>query len=96
MITAYVNENFKMDITSQKVGKILHSLNLETSKRRYSGKQQHYINWNPATMRKIHHRYMVDRTEFQELFTGDPKFAPTENGANPPEEQNDLDLDVEV
>ena len=68
MITTYVNETFKMDITSQKVGKILQSLNIVRTKRRYQGKQQHYIDWNLATMRKIHRRYMVDHSRIQRTF----------------------------
>ncbi|MDD5229691.1 MAG: primase C-terminal domain-containing protein [Candidatus Marinimicrobia bacterium] len=68
MITAYVNEHFKLDITSQKVGKILHSLNLTTVKKRYQGKHAHYIQWAPATLKKIYRRYTVDPTEFEALF----------------------------
>jgi len=92
MITAYVNDNFKMDITSQKVGKILHSLNIVTSKRRYQGKQQHFIDWNLSTMRKLHRRYVVDRTEFKELFTDDPKFM-AQQEATEAQEQSEQDLD---
>ncbi len=89
MITSYVNENFKMDITSQKVGRTLHALNLETQKRRYQSKQGHYINWNNISLRKIHRRYIVDRTEFKHLFADDQEFQ-NEN----PEEAPDLDLEV--
>ncbi len=94
MITSYINENFKMDITSQKVGKILHSLNFETSKRRYQGKQQHYISWTADTMRKIYRRYMVDQGEFKELFAGDPKFLLAAGTPEPEQEEQDLDLEV--
>ena len=96
MITSYVNENNKLDITSQKVGKILASLNIGTTKRRYQGKQQHYIDWNPDTMRKIYNRYMVDRTEYKQLFACDPLFKLTagESAESAEQEKQDLDLDV--
>ena len=68
MITDHCNENYKLDITPQKVGKILVSLKLLTQKRRVKGVQQHYINWEPSTMRKIHRRYMADKEDFRQLF----------------------------
>lgn len=91
MITAYLNENFKMEITSQKVGKVIHSLNLETSKRRSQGKQMHYIIWNNASMRKIHRRYFADREEFKDLFKDDPIY---QKGEPPGETDEPLDLDI--
>ncbi len=97
MITAYVNENFKMDITSQKVGKVIHSLNFDTSTRRYQGKQQRYINWNSTTMRKLYRRYMVNQSEFADLFKDDDKFWKIIKGMEINDDENpDLDLDVEV
>ena len=75
MITDYCNENYKLDITPQKVGKILVSLKLLTQKRRVKGVQQHYINWEPSTMRKIHRRYMADKEDFRQLFADRPSYA---------------------
>ncbi len=79
MITAYVNEHFKLDITAQRVGKILTSLNLPTVKKRFQGKHAHYISWNPMTMRKLNRRYMVDKNEFASLFEDDPDFNESES-----------------
>jgi hypothetical protein len=87
MITDYCNENYKLDITPQKVGKILVSLKLLTQKRRVKGVQQHYINWEPSTMRKIHRRYMADKEDFRQLFADDPSYA--KEGDEPP-----MDLEV--
>jgi len=94
MITEYVNEHFKLDIKTPKVGKILHSLGLDTTKKRYQGKQLHYINWNPITMRKLHRRYMTDRTEFKQLFAGDKTFM--QESGNTEDEGENPELDVEV
>jgi hypothetical protein len=101
LICSYINEHFKLDLTSQKVGKILHSLNLVTKKRRYQGKQQHYIEWNPATMRKIHRRYTSDRSDFSELFADDPTYQIQNPGENKEKQQqlespDSPDLDLEV
>ncbi len=74
-----------MDIKSQKVGKIIHSLHMTTVKKRYSGKQQHYIVWDPTTMRKIHRRYITDKSEFASLF---------ESELDPEVPADDLDLEV--
>ncbi len=90
MITEYANEHYKMDIKAGKVGKIIHSLHLNTNKKRYQGKQAAFIEWVPATMRKLHRRYTVDKTEFQALFADDPDFPRDPNEGENPE------LDVEV
>jgi hypothetical protein len=92
MITGYINEKFKMDITAQRIGKIIKSLHLKSTKRRYQGKQQHYIDWNNDTMRKIYRRYTVDPDEFKELFAGDPAFE----GNTKEKEAESPDLDLEV
>ena len=47
-------------------------------------------------MRKIYNRYMVDRTEYKQLFAGDPLFKLTagESAESAEQEKQDLDLDV--
>jgi hypothetical protein len=93
MITTYLNETIKMDITAQKVGKILKSLNMITIKKRYQGKQQHYITWQPGTMHKIHRRYMVDKSEFADLFENEPG---GQQHIEDEEENAGPDLDIQV
>lgn len=86
MITDYCTEHYKLAITAGKVGKVLRSLHLVTSRRRYQKKLAAYINWNPATTRKILRRYVIDKSDFASLFAGDPDF--------PIDENPDLDLEV--
>jgi hypothetical protein len=74
LITNYLNEKMKMDIKSQKVGKILKSLHFVSVKKRYQGVHAHYIIWQPVLMRKIHRRYMADKSEFGSLFEDDPTY----------------------
>ena len=68
MICSHLNEKFKMDIKSQRMGKILKSLQMTAHRKHFSGKQQRYVVWDPVIMRKLRRRYIVDKNEYASLF----------------------------
>jgi len=89
MVTDYMNENFKKDISNQKVAALLKGLHLRTEKKRYQGRQQRYIKWESDLIVKLHRRYILDKEEFVDLFLNKAKLDMTDS-----EEANNLDLEV--
>jgi len=69
-IANYMKEEFKVDIDSRAVGRVLKSFNITISRERVAGKQARYIKWDDRLMRKLLRRYVTEPEEFSELFQG--------------------------
>lgn len=65
-----LTEDFKMEIKSGTVGKILKSLHVVTSNRRVAGTRARYLKWDDKLMRKLLRRYMPSEEikEYEPLF----------------------------
>jgi len=73
LITDCLNEDFKLDVKSQSVGRILRSLNITTSLRRVAGTRARFLNWEARTMKKLFKRYIPDPEDFLTLFEEEAK-----------------------
>ena len=60
-------DDLKLDLKSGTIGKILSSLDIKSTKKRRSGTQAHYYNWDTEVMESLRKRYFPDE-EFESLF----------------------------
>jgi len=66
-VSNYISDEFKIEVTPARVGKILKSLHVKTDKKRAVGKQARYIVWENRLMRKLRRRYFTEPEDFEEL-----------------------------
>ena|GEM_PF-1001637 len=85
MLCDELNSEMSMDIKLGRCTSLLHTLNIKTARKRHAGKIARYIKWDRKIMNKIYKRYIVDKDDFQDLFTV------TDATGN--EEADNLDLD---
>jgi len=71
VISSCLSDEFKIEMSASKVGRILKSLNITTSQRRAVGGKARYLNWQDKLMRKLLRRYVPEPEDFEDLFSKD-------------------------
>lgn len=93
LIAAKANEEFKIDIKSTSIGRVLKSLNITKDKRRDAGgKQGRFIHWDDKTMRSLRRRYVTNQEDFATLFDTpvEQLNTPMMMELEPPKEKHDF------
>lgn len=67
-IKKIAEEEFKLDVTPQRIGRILKSLGITVKLTRVGAIVARYIIWDDQLMRRLASRYVVDLSEFADLF----------------------------
>lgn len=67
-ISIFMKDELKIEVTSQKVGRILSTLNLKSDKKWVANKQGRYVKWSDSLMHKLFRKYIIDPEEFGDLF----------------------------
>jgi len=70
-IATHLSVEFNLDLTTQKIGRILKSLNIKRERKQGAGQRARYIVWDPRLMRKLLRRYVTEPEDFVTLFTED-------------------------
>lgn len=72
-IKKIAEEEFKLDVSPQRIGRILKSLGITVKLTRVAAIVARYIIWDDLLMRRLAHRYVVDLSEFADLFEKEEK-----------------------